>query len=1114
MDIEKTVTFVDAITESAELSAAFKSRQEAKQGVVDVMRSELTPDKKAELREGFSFNVFEKKGNRLVEKQSSFDERGSEYAVDTFGATRKGYAMTQEDFTRAQNAMASLLEITRKALAKKDANGQPVLRSIQEVMDEVYTPLVREGVLPENFVINKYSEVQRLLNETFKSYAETLEDERRDTAMTGADASFKLHGGGGKLDRLSGLSTTVKNAIASKVSEDTQRKLGIAAQGVTTVIAIAGAKKTVGKAADGPSFKDSKLVEQQKKFLDPESFLSQDQRNEIIAGGKAESELLQGVTRQKQPDGSFTYVASNVTANNPLAGTTITMTPAQLEAWEQIHGLKPVSIDPDDARAALASATRANLLTDALNILPQATAEKLEPLKDWIIKQADTKLDSDGFFYTTEGIKLIKDGIVNVLGITEDASTATELANSLAAAHHERRARELLRSTVLDIDSALSAACANVNGKLGVAVDGQYAKQINLDTLDGVTAPDFDSTGIVGLLAGGFEPTLKGLKLAPEHQDAFSQVGSRIGDSYRRSAAVSPTLETEANEANVQGLITAVDGAVTAAIDRDFEQLVNGLDLPVFDEEEVMLALDESDEEMREFENMLVLMDSDGISMAEQRSVERLIEKIEKDRKNIALVNKVGGAISGAGGSTVGIAAWGSEKLTDVVAGQIVGPLKAAKLIMDLAIKIKEAAERKILIEKFKLNLQRSRTAVSALSSPIQGFLNNKTDQQTFRGIEIALQTVEIAATVLGSVPEPLTMAVGKVLGAVNTAAQESLKFSEQIYTEVKLASGWQTTKEAIQNPSDRAKGLQALRLNATLGMHSVAWAGMERSPPDPVARMVLESLGLNENTLAVSGSESKVRKYLETVLHEDIVFKDPDKIQPDWVPRHLELTLKDWCVVTARARREAVPVLESSGDERVIAALKLVQSDLAHLDDLEIQSKVGNADTSQLEAAVNHARVLRTQLSAYQPKSAEGGGSANTHEQMSSVADNFIKMAADHHTRLDMISITNANFPIEKERDVVSLTQELIAFASESSLTAEQRNECLTAFRSAVDEIKVLDCVSNFPSLGEAINEFDRQFTILTNRPIANEESDVSGESEVESETIPEPVTSKVDDE
>lgn len=58
--------------------------------------------------------------------------------------------------------------------------GQLVLRdeplfSKQEVMDEIYTPLVREQILPETFVPKEYSAVQQMLDESNKFYMKELE---------------------------------------------------------------------------------------------------------------------------------------------------------------------------------------------------------------------------------------------------------------------------------------------------------------------------------------------------------------------------------------------------------------------------------------------------------------------------------------------------------------------------------------------------------------------------------------------------------------------------------------------------------------------------------------------------------------------------------------------------------------------------------------------------------------------------------------------------------------------------------------------------------------------------------------------------------------------------
>src|SRR5262249_34007298 len=137
----------------------------------------------------------------------------------------------------------------------------------------------------------------------------------------------------------------------------------------------------------------------------------------------------------------------------------------------------------------------------------------------------------------------------------------------------------------------------------------------------------------------------------------------------------------------------------------------------------------------------------------------------------------------------------------------------------------------------------------------------------------------------------------------------------------------------AMNNPKDRDLGLAALRLNPTLAMHGIAYAGQKG---DPIARMVLNSCGLNEHTMADEGTtEKKVRQYLETLLDEDRKLMDTEKLKTNWQPRDLGLTPNSWVIVVGRATREATPRLKAGGTDKVLDALKKVsaQGKLAELE-------------------------------------------------------------------------------------------------------------------------------------------------------------------------------------
>ncbi|HND56144.1 MAG TPA: hypothetical protein PLV92_27195, partial [Pirellulaceae bacterium] len=238
---EKLVQSIDFVRELAGSAATleqFDERETEKRGALDAMLADLSPDLKKQIRAGLDLRV-EKKGRlRSALKKAPViggtdlvDRVGSEKLTDTEAATQKGYGLAADDAKRAHEALEQVIALTKKAIDAKGKDGAPLFTSPDEIEAEVFTPLVREGVLPDNFVVAKYSEVQKLLDATFKGYKQRLQDsvdsDRRDSAKTAVNAA----GGGSKLDRATGLAgrfaERVSNVIDSIASEDTRRRLGI-----------------------------------------------------------------------------------------------------------------------------------------------------------------------------------------------------------------------------------------------------------------------------------------------------------------------------------------------------------------------------------------------------------------------------------------------------------------------------------------------------------------------------------------------------------------------------------------------------------------------------------------------------------------------------------------------------------------------------------------------------------------------------------------------------------------------------------------------------------------------------------------------------------------------
>ncbi|HND52706.1 MAG TPA: hypothetical protein PLV92_09930, partial [Pirellulaceae bacterium] len=287
-----------------------------------------------------------------------------------------------------------------------------------------------------------------------------------------------------------------------------------------------------------------------------------------------------------------------------------------------------------------------------------------------------------------------------------------------------------------------------------------------------------------------------------------------------------------------------------------------------------------------------------------------------------------------------------------------------------------------------------------------------------------------LASTIVGSIPNEYAMAAGKTANLVATVTQQGVRVANEIYNEAKLWQAWKVTRAALDAPANRELGLEALKLNPTLGVHALAWAGFEKQPVDPIARAMLKQLGLTEQSLAASGTEAKVRKYLETVLYEDRKLVDSSKIVTDWAPKSVTLSTRDWFLTTSRAAQVATPKLRAGDDKAVLAALKVVDQQnvvklqeeidavvalVAELEQLmQTQSESGIEDDQveakrseaeerassvqkQLDKFLSEAQAAVAAIGAYDPRTTDG----QPHSEMANLVATFQKLAAERRELL-----------------------------------------------------------------------------------------------------------------
>lgn len=214
--------------------AAIRARErdvEQKQKDVYIARVQEELDKeKKNIRAAFVFEV-----KALGKSMSSLGEGGDStktFDVEDIGKEfdkavsleRLKLLAAAQDKLTALTRMLNEPTVRRTYVEKKQiVTREEPLFTKQEIADEVYTPLVREQLLPETFVPNEYSAVQKMLDESNEFYKQELESYREAEDEDRTEDVNKV------LNALSGLIVAGEGLIPQ---ENVQK----AAEGITKLV--------------------------------------------------------------------------------------------------------------------------------------------------------------------------------------------------------------------------------------------------------------------------------------------------------------------------------------------------------------------------------------------------------------------------------------------------------------------------------------------------------------------------------------------------------------------------------------------------------------------------------------------------------------------------------------------------------------------------------------------------------------------------------------------------------------------------------------------------------------------------------------------------------------
>jgi len=768
----------------------------------------------------------------------------------------------------------------------------------REMMEEFWTPLKRERIIPETFIGNKVSETQIMLDETNKLYQEAVARHKEAGTLTAkVDLVSELLGGGA--DVASGMSsilgeftgadlslaTDILDTMSTVLKEGAELRTKLKSKdigsGVSKAFSIMG---TITKSALGAAGVDPNIT----KIV-----------GGAFNGAGIAAEFGQCVA-DGDPDGAFDLFGR-------LVKTTL-LTAAQglgddknAKALEQAATLAPAAlqglvIGRQLVEKAIAGTLKPSDLIDLGTDLMKQVLTTVETLKPGAIPQNEEIVK-----YTDMAAAAMK---VGADGLYEYFTSAQGDVTKL-------------------LDDMLSAVGDNLEGVLKAAkIPASKIDEI-VAIFEGVaTGPRMltflaqnppDILGMVSAAGVGIE---KSFELASGGDTNIQDAGKVLA-------------KTLAASANVEAILKGIQSKNPNYVDL-FNELCKGMSGPLgVITPEVGEALAELGEVM-DAEEFLAEADNDVSeeALANPNGIDNLIAKVAMDK----MVLKLG----------VQITQGGLGFLSKFVPG-----LGAASAAVKLAAELMAAGKRANQLAQWMAGAQDLSKAQSSLLSSALNFVNNQADQLAYHGAQ-ALCAATLLAGEIAKLAGPAAP-IGAAMAGTAAGASKLIDTIHEKKIKVEVELAWSKTAKALRNPANRRLGLEARKLNPSLAKYAIAWGAMVLK--DPLAANVLRAAGLNQANLADPNADThKLVKYLETFYDEDpTLYRDVDE-NPEWIPGDVDLTAQFW----RRTRKNA---LEKG--KLVITDSQAIEGWLSCLDSLE--REISQRDKQVQTARVNYENAKKS---------------------------------------------------------------------------------------------------------------------------------------------------------
>lgn len=856
-----------------------------------------------------------------------------------------------EVLAKLNQSFERIKEVERNMKLQFDDNGDPLFTDA-EIRNELWTPLVRSGLIPDNMVPDDYSEHAVAFEGARELYAEKI-------------AAFSE----GK----------------TKGREKLKRGLKIGKQTVSMMGAVATNSITIANAQNVAALKDQlkhatdsdtkTSLKQQIQHLEKMTILAETGAT-LLTGGLSLAELTINHIENKDVPATDRWL------NTFKQGLAIaqTMAAAAIDTGMR-GGTSDGGYNTDALITCVKCATNAGftgvnmaatfaivlttkdekkrlaLISDMVSGLASAVADSVNAVGGKIAT-ADTTAD-----YTTQayfekiaaGLKLaitqagkapliyeaIKKGDTKALGMLLGGAAVAIALGSTADLVYDK-VRE-------DVASGTLATVSNAEG-LFMQADGEKRQMIQDDAVATQLGTLSDSIAAIDLSTGAK------IKLDP---NKVKSLGSQAELEAELTGDVTKKQQKIAEEAMAKALTPEAMKAILEDADADvalfgktYSDAFPNPDLADRKPEEIVQA---------------------------QLAIERAMQNTAELRERVALIN----GITSAGAAVIGALVPG---VGAVVAAQ--------KLAYDIYVLVKSVETHNSWCDSMEFAM----LGQGGVTAAIENTLKNAKIHLSHASVKVVLDSIKVSAEV-AKVFDPTGAAA--ITSAASSMADAVVDFGYAMHNERMIDQGWKAYKTAIASKGDRKAARKALRLNSTLAKCCIAYGATIMG--DTAAQVAIRKTGL---TIAALKDDKdicvKLVSYLELQLNEDPqVLKVVYTTSKEWHPGPPRFDGESWVSFKAAAYKSATPKLakpslNTEAADRIFARLLTLKdwSDLARFsnpDGSPLDQTVKDHLTDETSLAIDLLERLEAALLAYAPL-AEATGFP-VHKPMVEVARNFATM-------------------------------------------------------------------------------------------------------------------------